>query len=502
MLYQSTRGGSELLPSMEIIKQGISEDGGLFVPFKIPQLSMGEFRSMVGMDYHERAIRFLSLFLTDYSEEDLTRCVWSAYNIHKFDTPDIAPIIELDDGLVVLELWHGPTCAFKDMALQLLPYLMVTALRRTGETKDIVILVATSGDTGKAALEGFKDVSGTHIVVYYPKEGVSPMQELQMVTQEGHNVYVVAVDGNFDIAQAGVKAIFVDNQLGHRMEQRGYRFSSANSINWGRLVPQLVYYVSAWSDMIRQGMLMEGQPFNVVVPTGNFGNILAAYYAKMMGIPIHRLICASNSNKVLTDFINTGVYNSRREFLNTISPSMDILVSSNLERLLFELADRDDKKVLGWMHNLQDTGEYHIDDDSLKRLQSTFWAGYATDRETLEAICSTYNEYDYVLDPHTAVGKWVYDQYKKETGDDCKTLLVSTASPYKFAGDVLKAIAGEDSISGKDEFALLGTLFDISHIPIPSALANLKDMDIRHEWECNQHGMKDILLTLFQLNGV
>jgi len=502
MLYKSTRGGDANLPSMEVIKQGIASDGGLFVPDEIPGLSMDDFRMLAQEGYRERAVKVLSLFLTDYSQEDLTRCVHSAYNPEKFDVPDIAPVLKLDDQLYILELWHGPTCAFKDMALQLLPHLMVTAAKRTGEKDDIVILVATSGDTGKAALEGFKDVSGTHVVVFYPKEGVSSMQELQMITQEGANVHVVAVEGNFDSAQSGVKAIFADKQLEQKMEQKGYRFSSANSINWGRLVPQIVYYISAWLNMLKAGEISEHQLVDVVVPTGNFGNILAAYYAKRMGVPIHRLICASNRNKVLADFINTGIYDRRREFYKTISPSMDILISSNLERLLFELSGGDHGRVKTWMASLQSEGQYRIDGESLHRLQEAFWGGYADDVQTLQAIRSTYQEYNYVLDPHTAVGKWVYDEYRRQTGDDHKAILASTASPFKFPGDVLRAILGQDAADGRDEFELLDVLSHVSGLKLPSALAGLREKDIRHTISCRQDQMKDVVIELLKINEV
>lgn len=500
MRYKSTRGGEANLTSMEVVKRGTASDGGLFIPESIPCLSMDDFWALAQQDYRERAIRILSLFLTDYLQEDLTRCVYSAYNQEKFDVPDIAPVLKLDDRLYILELWHGPTCAFKDMALQLLPHLMVTAVKRTGEKNDVVILVATSGDTGKAALEGFKDVHGTHVVVFYPKEGVSSMQQLQMVTQEGANVHVVAVEGNFDSAQAGVKAIFADKQLEQELQRNGYRFSSANSINWGRLVPQIVYYISAWLDMLKAGEVSEGEFVDVVVPTGNFGNILAAYYAKKMGVPIHRLICASNSNKVLADFINTGVYDRRREFYKTISPSMDILISSNLERLLFELSDGDHGRVRAWMTSLQGEGKYSIDGQSLGRLQEIFWGGYADDAQTLQAIRSTYREYGYVLDTHTAVGKWVYDEYRKRTGDDHKAILASTASPFKFAADVLRAILGQDAVRGYDEFELLGVLSRISGLNPPSALAGLREKEIRHTISCRQDQMKDVVMGLLKIN--
>ncbi|MGI6189132.1 MAG: threonine synthase [Clostridiales bacterium] len=503
MLYHSTRSKELQIPSMEVIKQGTAPDGGLFIPHTIPELSMAEFKEMINMNYHERAVRILSLFLTDYSEEDLTNCVHAAYNTDKFTSPKFAPVVKLDENLYILELWHGPTCAFKDMALQLLPHMLITALKRTGEQSDVIILVATSGDTGKAALEGFRDVPGTHVVVFYPNQGVSSIQQIQMATQEGSNVNVVAVEGNFDTAQSGVKAIFADELMGQVFEQKGYRLSSANSINWGRLVPQVVYYISSWLDLLKTGEITEDELIDVVIPTGNFGHILAAYYARDMGVPIHRLVCASNSNNVLTDFINTGVYNRNRTFYKTISPSMDILVSSNLERLLFALADGDFERVRSWMEDLRLEGCYTIDDHSLEKLRSVFWGGYADDVQTLKTIRSTYDTYGYLMDPHTAVGMHVYDQYRKQTGDDHKTILASTASPFKFADDVLKALLGPNAVINKDDtITLLDTLSCMTGIQIPPALSALKDKSIRHTAVCQQWQMKDILTDLFHINEV
>lgn len=502
MNYQSTRNKDVALKSMEIIKQGISADGGLFVPIEIPRFSTQDLHKLIDMTYVQRAIAILSLFLTDFSLEDLTSCVHSAYGTGSFDSKDVAPVISLSDDFFVQELWHGPTCAFKDMALQLLPHLMSTAVRRTGEDKKIVVLVATSGDTGKAALEGFKDVEGIQIIVFYPEQGVSPIQKLQMVTQEGNNVFVAAVKGNFDDAQTGVKNIFTDESMIKMLEESGYAFSSANSINWGRLVPQIVYYISAYLDLLKKDWISEGEEFNVVVPTGNFGNILAAYYAKKMGIPIGKLICASNKNKVLADFINTGIYDRRREFYKTISPSMDILISSNLERLLFELSDKQDDKVRKWMMELKERGVYKLDSQTTSRLQDLFWGGYATEEQTMEAIRQTYNEYGYVLDPHTAVGKWVYDAYRKESKDKRKTVLVSTASPFKFASDVLRSIVGEESIKDKDDFMLINILSDISRMEIPAGLRELDKKPVLHNTLCSREDMKNIISSFLALDGV
>lgn len=481
MLYLSTRNSKLKMNSMDIIKQGISLEGGLFVPEFIPTLREQDLKEMMDMDYKQRAFKVLSLFLTDYERDDLQRIIESAYGGSSFDCPEIAPVVSLDPNLYIQELWHGPTYAFKDMALQILPHLMTTAVCCTGEDKEIVILVATSGDTGKAALEGFRDVAGTRIIVFYPDGGVSPIQKLQMATQQGENVHVVAVEGNFDDTQNGVKYIFTDGSYVLNLENQGKRLSSANSINWGRLVPQIVYYVSAFIDLIKEEKLDPGEEFNVVVPTGNFGNILAAYYAKNMGIPIGKLICASNSNNVLTDFINTGIYDSKRDFYKTISPSMDILISSNLERLLFELCERQDHQLREWMNDLKETGEYRLDSRSLAILQANMWGGYADEEQTLEAIRDTYKHYNYVLDPHTAVGKWVYDEYREKTGDTRKTILVSTASPFKFPGDVVRAILGEESIKDKDEFQILDILSAVSEKAIPAGLKDLSEKPILHD---------------------
>ena len=501
MDYLSTRDSSLRLSSMEIIKQGISSEGGLFVPEYIPKLKNNDIDDMRKMDYRQRAYKVLSLFLTDYSQDDLKNIISAAYREDNFDCPEIAPVVSLDKNLFVQELWHGPTYAFKDMALQILPHLMTTAAYRTGDDKEIVILVATSGDTGKAALEGFKDVDGTQVIVFYPDGGGSNIQKLQMVTQEGKNVHVVAIEGNFDDTQTAVKTIFTDREFNKSLEKHGKSFSSANSINWGRLVPQIVYYVSAYIDLIDSKALEAGEEFNVVVPTGNFGNILAAYYAKNMGIPIGKLICASNRNNVLSDFIKSGVYNIKREFYKTISPSMDILISSNLERLLFELCDRREEQIKKWMKELKETGQYQLDDQSLKKLQSHLWGGYANEEQTLTAIEDTYNRYNYVIDPHTAVGKWVYDAYKKETGDSRKTLLASTASPFKFHEDVLRAILEPESLREKDEYQGLEMLESISGMEIPSGLKNLRNKPIVHKTVVSKERIGHAVKNILRLDG-
>ncbi|HHU49927.1 MAG: threonine synthase [Caldicoprobacterales bacterium] len=505
MKYHSTRNNKISMTSMEIIKQGLSSEGGLFVPETIPKVSREELKTLIPADYRQLARRILSMYLTDYSESQLAYCVDHAY-ADQFSSPAVAPVTSLVDGLHILELWHGPTCAFKDMALQILPYLMTTAIQSTGDKREIFILTATSGDTGKAALEGFRDVPGTGILVFYPLEGVSSMQKLQMITQEGENVSVAAVKGNFDDAQTGVKRIFRDAQLAEQMEQRNLRFSSANSINWGRLVPQIVYYFSSYLNLVKQDCIALGQNINIVVPTGNFGNILAAWYAKEMGLPVNRLICASNDNNVLTDFIRTGVYDKRRSFYQTISPSMDILVSSNLERLLYELCERDDAELNSLMEQLSEKGYYSIEGSMLKNLQSMLWGGYASVEETMESIRSTFRSTGYTMDPHTAVGKWVYNEYCRETGDYTVTILASTASPFKFPGDVLQALksesscfvgtAGSDKLSKPsgthvDEIQLLDQLAEVTGLAVPAPLQGLRKKKIRHTAQCSIDKMKD-----------
>lgn len=472
MKYISTRDKSLSLSSAEAIKRGLSEDGGLFVPEKFPKLTKAEIASLVDKSYIERANFVLSKYLTDFTDDEIKQCTSGAYGRRKFSSKKVAPVVKLSDSMYILELWHGPTCAFKDMALQILPHFMTVSMKKTGEDKTIVILVATSGDTGKAALEGFKDVDGTKIIVFYPSEGVSEMQKRQMITQSGKNVCVEGISGNFDDAQNGVKAIFTDKDLGAELGRNGYAFSSANSINWGRLVPQIVYYISAYCDMIEGGEIENGDKINVCVPTGNFGNILAAYYAKKMGLPIAKLICASNKNDVLTDFIRTGEYNRNREFYQTVSPSMDILISSNLERLLFDISGCDDKKINALMIDLNKKGSYKLTKTLHNKVTKLFWAGCCDDYFTKEQIWKTFSENDYTLDTHTAVAVDVYKQYLSETGDMTKTIIASTASPFKFGSAVLSALGVEPY--GKSEFELLDLLAEKSDTDIPKSLAALK----------------------------
>ncbi|MCI5892579.1 MAG: threonine synthase [Clostridiales bacterium] len=479
MKYISTRDKSLKLSSAEAIKRGLSEDGGLFVPEEFPKITKAEINSLVDKSYIERANYILAKYLTDFTKEEIAKCTNGAYGGGKFSSEKVAPVIKINDSEYILELWHGPTCAFKDMALQILPHFMTTSMKKTGEDKTIVILVATSGDTGKAALEGFKDVDGTKIIVFYPSEGVSDIQKLQMVTQSGNNVCVEGINGNFDDAQNGVKKIFTDADLGAELEKNGYAFSSANSINWGRLVPQIVYYISAYCDMIEGGEIKNGDKINVCVPTGNFGNILAAYYAKKMGLPINKLICASNKNDVLTDFIRTGEYNKNRDFYQTVSPSMDILISSNLERLLFDISGNDDKKISKMMSDLSKKGQYKLTKTLHNKITNLFWGGCCDDYFTKEQIWKTFAEDDYTLDTHTAVAVDVYKQYISETGDMTKTIIASTASPFKFNSSVLSALGVETN--GKSEFELLEYLKEKSDMDIPKSLAELKNKKIRFD---------------------
>lgn len=486
MKYFSTRGGKEQLSSAEAIIQGLSANGGLFVPEKIPSVNETFIKGLSALSYEERAVAVLRQFLTDYTEAEIRDCVTRAYGMDKFDTERRAPIKIFDD-CSVLELWHGPTSAFKDMALQLLPQLLQTALKKTGEEATVLILVATSGDTGKAALEGFRDVAQTKIMVFYPEGGVSRIQGLQMLTQEGSNVNVTAVRGNFDDAQNGVKRIFSDVPFGRKLAAVDVKLSSANSINWGRLVPQIVYYFSAYADLLEAKRIAYGDEVNFCVPTGNFGDILAGYYAKRMGLPIGRLICASNRNNVLTEFLRTGTYNRNRAFYKTITPSMDILISSNLERLLYHVAE-DSQQVADWMKQLAEEGSYTIGTELLKKIQKTFWADWADDEATKEAIKKAYSTKHYIPDTHTAVAWHVAESYQVQTGDMREMVVVSTASPYKFNGSVLSALGV--STDGMDEFALLDKLQELNDDKIPRGLASLDGKKIHHRAVCTPEEMK------------
>ncbi len=499
MFYKSTRDSSIRVESAAAIAKGISEEGGLFVPESIPSISMDELKSLAGMNYAQRAAFVFSKYLTDYTDAELRYCTESAYTTKAFDTENIAEIAHLFEGTYMLELWHGPTCAFKDMALQILPYFLTTAVKKLNMDKKVVILVATSGDTGKAALEGFKDVPGTEIMVFYPVEGVSDMQKRQMVTQEGENVTVCAVKGNFDDCQTGVKKIFTDHTVLDALEKGGMTFSSANSINWGRLVPQIVYYVSSYVSLAESGEIAYGDLLNVVVPTGNFGNILAAYYAKMMGVPLGKLICASNINKVLTDFIRTGVYNRNRQFYPTTSPSMDILISSNLERLLYLLTGEDDAQIREWFTALAEKGTYEVTDAVKAKLTEQFYGGFCDDAETKATIAELYQKYGYTCDTHTAVAVKVYEDYRKETGDTTKTLIASTASPFKFSASVLDAL-GKKPADGTDEYDMVELLHEVSSMEIPQSLAALKTKPRRFDGSIDKSEMQQFVLQELHLS--
>ncbi|MBE6858697.1 MAG: threonine synthase [Ruminococcus sp.] len=472
MFYNSTRNSNVKVSSAEAITQGISVEGGLFVPESIPVLTLDEIKNVGSMSYADRAAFVFSRFLTDFTDAEIHYCTDNAYSTKNFETESIAELAHLFDGTYMLELWHGPTCAFKDMALQILPYFLTTSAKKINLDKKIVILVATSGDTGKAALEGFRDVEGTSILVFYPEDGVSPMQKRQMKTQEGGNVGVCAIKGNFDDCQNGVKAIFTDNEVKEALEAKGMMFSSANSINWGRLVPQIVYYISAYAELVKDEEIELGEKINIVVPTGNFGNILAAYYAKHMGVPVNKLICASNINNVLTDFINTGVYDRNRKFFATVSPSMDILISSNLERLLYLMTDGNDALIREWFGKLASEGRYEVSDDVKAKLREEFCAGFCDDEQTKSAISAVYEKYSYTCDTHTAVAVKVYNDYKEATGDTTKTVIASTASPYKFSAAVLEAIEGAKS--DIEEYDMVEKLAELSKLPVPEALAGLR----------------------------
>lgn len=492
MFYNSTRNSEVKVTSAEAITQGISVEGGLFVPESIPTLTLDEIRAVGEMKYADRAAFVFSKYLTDFTDAEIHYCTDNAYSTKNFETESIAEIAHLFDGTYMLELWHGPTCAFKDMALQILPYFLTTSAKKINLDKKIVILVATSGDTGKAALEGFKDVEGTSIMVFYPEDGVSPMQKRQMKTQEGENVGVCAINGNFDDCQNGVKAIFTDSDVKSALDAKGMMFSSANSINWGRLVPQVVYYVSAYAELVRDGEISLGDKINIVVPTGNFGNILAAYYAKHMGVPVNKLICASNINNVLTDFINTGVYDRNRQFYATTSPSMDILISSNLERLLYLMTGRDDAAIRDWFGKLASEGRYEVSDEVKAQIKDEFWAGFCSDEETKSAIHEVYATYSYTCDTHTAVAVKVYNDYKKSTGDATKTIIASTASPYKFSAAVLEAIEGGKS--DIDEYDKVDRIAELSKMPVPAALADLRNKPERFSDVIEKDDQKNYVL--------
>ncbi len=487
VLYKSTRSGMKSVKASEAILKGLSEDGGLFVPDHIPALELS-LRELSELDYKEVAYEVMKLYLSDFTQEELKNCIQKAYD-DKFDTELIAPLAEAD-GAYYLELFHGATIAFKDMALSILPHLMITSAKKNHVKNEIVILTATSGDTGKAALAGFADVEGTRIIVFYPKHGVSPIQEKQMVTQKGKNTFVVGITGNFDDAQTGVKKLFGDKNLEACMASEGFQFSSANSINIGRLVPQIVYYVYAYTRLLKEGKIADDEQINVVVPTGNFGNILAAFYAKNMGLPIHKLICASNDNKVLYDFFETGTYDRNREFMLTSSPSMDILISSNLERLIYRIAGNDATRNAELMAALSGQGKYSISADMQAQLKD-FYGGYATEAETAVQIRKLYEDCGYVIDTHTAVAASVYEKYKELTKDEHKTIIASTASPFKFTRSVMNAI--DHKYDDMDDFALVEQLSKLANVDVPAAIEEIKAAPVLHDRVCAKEDMEKVV---------
>lgn len=488
LMYSSTRNDKEKFTASQAILKGLADDGGLFVPESIPALDVS-MDALANMSYQETAYAVMSKFFTDFTEEELKSCIAKAYD-SKFDTEEIAPLVEAD-GAYYLELFHGPTIAFKDMALSILPHLLITSARKNNVKNDIVILTATSGDTGKAALAGFADVEGTKIIVFYPKNGVSPIQEKQMVTQKGDNTFVVGINGNFDQAQTGVKKMFNDTALEAELDASGYQFSSANSINIGRLIPQVAYYVYAYAKLYKNGVIGKDEPINVVVPTGNFGNILAAFYAKNMGLPIAKLICASNENKVLFDFFSTGTYDKNRDFILTSSPSMDILISSNLERLIYRIAGNDVAKNKKMMEDLATEGKYAITDEMREQL-SDFYGNYSSEAETAASIKKLYEDCGYIIDTHTAVAAGVYDKYKKDTGDtETKTVIASTASPFKFTRSVMDAIDPKyDSMS---DFELVDELSKLGNVAVPKAIEDIRSAEVLHDTVCEVEEMPQVV---------
>jgi threonine synthase len=493
LYYQSTRGDKKRVLSTEAIIKGIADDGGLFVPETIPRVDKGIYK-LKSIDYKELAFLIMKKFFTDYRQDELKDCINKAYD-NKFDTEIIAPLSK-KMGAYFLELYHGPTLAFKDMALSLLPYLLKKATQKLNLSQEIVILTVTSGDTGKAALQGFANVEGTKIIVFFPYKGVSKIQERQMLTQEGANTYVIGIKGNFDDAQRGVKEIFEAPAFNKKIEEKNYIFSSANSINIGRLIPQIVYYFYAYLNMLGEGEIKNGEKINIVVPTGNFGDILAAYYAKEMGLPVNKLICASNENKVLADFFKTGIYDKQRELIMTISPSMDILVSSNLERLLWAISEREAQKVKELMNSLEEKGYYRIDSETKKRLKD-FYGGFVSQEESRQCIKEVFEKSKYLIDPHTAVAYAVYKKYIKETGDKTKTVIVATASPFKFTKSVMESI--DSRYEKSDDFELIEKMSDLTQVPIPSGIRDIEKKPIRHKMVCEKEEMRAKIAEILNL---
>ena len=494
MSFFSTRGGACVTASQAIL-WGLAKDGGLYVPSMFPQITFERLSALCGTSYQVQAERLLRAFLEDYSIAEIEEAVNAAYSADSWDDPAIAPVRTLENNVHVLELFHGPTLAFKDIALKLLPHLVRLGAEKNNEKREVSILVATSGDTGKAALEGFKDVPGTSCSVFYPHGGVSRVQELQMTTTGGSNTHVLGVEGNFDDAQTGVKKLFRDPEFHKKMDAQGKLPSSANSINFGRLAPQIVYYFTTYTELVKRGVLRMGQHINFVVPTGNFGDILAGYYAMRMGLPIRRLICASNKNNVLTDFFQTGVYNARRDFHKTMSPSMDILISSNLERLLYEYTDRDPNMVRSWMQQLSESGSFDVGEQRAKEMRKVFWADYADDEATSAEIRRVHEMTGYVMDPHTAVASCALRRYREQTSDQTTSVIVATASPYKFAPDVARSLLGNDAVEYLDFFGCAKKLERISGVPIPPQIADLLTLPVRHDTVCKPEEMESAVLN-------
>lgn len=497
MKYISTRGNYKKVDAAEAIRTGMVPSGGLFVPETIPEFKQKEISKLVHERYQEIAVTVLQKYLSDYSRDELEEAVEAAYNKVNFPVDEVVPLAKLDDKIYLMELWHGPTAAFKDLALQLMPQLLTRAVRRVDLDREIVILVATSGDTGKAALEGFKNLSGIKIIVFYPAEGVSKIQERQMITTTGDNTYVVAVKGNFDDCQTAVKSVFADQEFNMFLNQKAYQFSSANSINWGRLLPQIVYYFSAYANLMRNGVVEREEKINIIVPTGNFGNILAAFYAYKMGLPLNKLVCASNENKVLTDFFNTGIYNIKREFKKTISPSMDILISSNLERFLFEMNGRDAGKINKWYEELKEKGSFEVDSETYNKIKALFIGDYALEAEVYQEITNVYTDYNYLLDPHTAVAVKVYRKYYNKTSDNTKTIIASTANPYKFSESVLKSIETNDN--NYNEYEEIKKINQITDLEVHRALKDLEKKEIRHMKRCEPDRLREEILALLKI---
>ncbi len=500
MKYISTRGNIHPISSAEAVKTGMVPGGGLFVPEGIPAISRQQLNQWKDLSYAQLAERIFSLFLEDdFLEKEINGITRQAYYAGHFESEEVTPVKQLSDQLFILELFHGPTGAFKDIALQALPRILTLAVDKLSITNEMLILVATSGDTGKAALEGFKDVPGTHIVVYYPYQKVSKIQELQMSTTEGNNTHVIAIRGNFDDCQNAVKQIFSDSDFCRTLEKKGFEFSSANSINWGRLFPQIVYYFYAYLSLLKKNQIRVNERINFVVPTGNFGNILAAWYAFRMGLPVAKLICASNVNKVLTDFFQQGIYNRNRSLIPTISPSMDILISSNLERFLFEISGHREEMITAWMKDLQEKGQFRLDKEMKEKMEEIIFAGYASEAETMETIKKTYHDYHYLVDPHTAVGLKVFGDFQDTTGLGTKTVIDATASPFKFNRSVLSALAGEEFVQNKDELVLLKELSDYSGLPVPAMLQDLGNKKIRHNLVYDKDGVRQSLMDILQI---